>query len=108
MLINKDKEEVPIVPKHLTNKKCELYHDSVSAGHLGYEKTFISIQKKFYWPMMKSEIYDFCSSCDTCQKQKPKNYSNTAPLVSIQVVNPSELIGIDVAVPLKRTKHGIL
>ena len=48
MLISKDKVEVPIVPKHLTNKICELYHDSVSAGHLGYEKTFISIQKKFY------------------------------------------------------------
>ena len=59
MLINKDKVEVPIVPSHLTNKICELYHDSFSAGLMGYEKTFISIQKKFYWPMMKLEIYDF-------------------------------------------------
>ena len=83
MLKNHQEELVIVVPKHLTHKICELYHNSVTGGHLGFDKTCDAISKRFYWPRMKSFIFDFCSTCDTCQKQKPKNFSGTAPLVSI-------------------------
>ena len=54
---------------------------------------------------MKSKINDYCMSCDICQKQKPKRH-HQAPLVSIRVEKPWELVGIDVAGPLKETKRG--
>ena len=44
------------VPKKMRTKVCTLYHDSITAGHLGFEKTYTSICSKFYWRRMKSDI----------------------------------------------------
>ena len=79
---------VIVVPKHYTREICELYHDEPTDGHFGYEKTFENIWEKFYWPRMKTEIFKYCSSCDICQKMKPRNKTPRAPLVSIRVSKP--------------------
>ncbi|RNA20287.1 Transposon Ty3-G Gag-Pol poly [Brachionus plicatilis] len=55
-----------LVPKHLTEQIFKLYHDSITAGHLGFEKIFITIPSRFYRLKMKEEIYDYCHTCDTC------------------------------------------
>ena len=105
-LRNKDNDDVIVVPTKLRTKICALYHDSLTAGHLGFEKTYNSISSKFYWPKMKIEVYNYCMSCDTCQKLKTTNQKQRAALVSIKVNKPWEIVEIDVAGPLKVTKLG--
>ena len=105
-LKNKNGVDVIVVPKKMRTKVCTLYHDSITAGHLGFEKTYSSICSKFYWPRMKSDIFDHCSSSTIYQKQKIANNHQKAALVSIKAEKPWELVGIDVAGPLKPTKRG--
>ena len=94
------------VTKHLTNQICKIYHDSITAGHLGFEKTFKAISSRFFWLGMKEAIFDYCQTCDTCQKFKPKNSTQKSPMVTIKVDNPWDLVGVDVAGPLKLTPWG--
>ena len=100
---NKNGVDIVVVPKKMRTKVCTLHHDSITFGHLGFEKTNSSICSKFYWQRMKSDIFDHFS---ICQKQKVANNHQKAALVSIKVEKPWELVGIDVAGPLKPTKKG--
>jgi len=102
-LKNKENIEILVVPKHLRQKICKIYHESLTVGHIGFEKQYLNVSHKFYWPKMKSQIFDYCMTCDVCQKQKIKNKSNVAPMISITVDKPWDLVGIDVAGPLKLT-----
>ncbi|CAF1112013.1 unnamed protein product, partial [Brachionus calyciflorus] len=107
ILYKKDQEQLlTVVPNRLIKLVCKLYHDSISAGHLGFEKTLRAVSVRFIWPNMRADVYDYCASCDTCQKFKVKNISNKVPLVSINIDKAWDLVGIDVAGPLKKTKLG--
>ena len=41
------------------------YHDD--NGHMGVQKTFDCIRQKYFWPNLFKEIYQYVSSCTTCQ-----------------------------------------
>ena len=71
----------------------------------GVREAYTLICSKFYRPMMKSDFFDHCSSCTICQKQKIANNNQKTALVSIEVEKPWELLGIDVAGPLKPTRR---
>lgn len=106
MLTNKEGIDLIVVPNHLRNKICSLYHDSITGGHMGFERTYRAILARFYWPKMKAYIFDYCTACDVCQRFKVKNSKNVWPLVSIKVNKPWDLIGLDFAGPLKQTPRG--
>jgi hypothetical protein len=103
---NHENIELIVVPSSMRGKVCRLYHDSITGGHMRFEKTYKTISCRFYWPKMKSDIFEFCSSCDICQKFKAKNSSNCAPMISIRVGKPWDLFAIDAAGPLKLTPRG--
>jgi len=105
-LQNKDSESLIVVPSKLVRLICKLNHDSITAGHLSCDRTLQSIANKYVWPEMRANVFDYCSSCDKCQKFKIKNTSNVKPLITIRVGKPWDLVGIDCAGPLKRTKSG--
>ncbi|CAF1017288.1 unnamed protein product [Brachionus calyciflorus] len=69
----------------------KLNHDSIIAGHLSYDRTLQSIANKYVWPEMRANVFDYCSSCDKCQKFKIKNTSNVKPLITITVDKPWDL-----------------
>ncbi|KAH0608324.1 uncharacterized protein H6S33_001458 [Morchella sextelata] len=52
----------------------KLYHDAVSAGHSGREKTFELISRHYYWPLMRNYIARYVWNCHTCQRSKPNTY----------------------------------
>ena len=106
MLTNKEGIDLIVVPNHLKSKICSLYHDSITGGHMGFERTYRAILSRFYWPKMKAYIFDYCTACDVCQRFKVKNSKNVWPLVSIKVNKPLDLIGFDFAGPLKITPIG--
>ena len=53
------------VPKHLREVVIKQYHDD--NGHIGVQKTFDCIRQKYFWPNLFKEIYQYVSSCTTCQ-----------------------------------------
>ncbi|KAH0606467.1 uncharacterized protein H6S33_004128 [Morchella sextelata] len=52
----------------------KLYHDALSAGHSGREKTFELISRHYYWPLMRNYIARYVWNCHTCQRSKPNTY----------------------------------
>jgi hypothetical protein len=47
------------------------HHDAPAAGHLGREKTFLSLSRDFYWPHQYRWVRKWVRSCETCQRVKP-------------------------------------
>ncbi len=96
-----------VVPQHLRQQIIKEMHDKTLSGHLGRNKTISRVSKKFFWPNMKNEIISYVDSCLKCQKIK-KHFNPRQKLQHAQVNKPFQMIGIDVAGPMTRTKDGNL
>lgn len=46
-------------------------HDSPLGGHLGFDKTYDSLRRTFYWPRLARDVKKYINSCDQCQRNKP-------------------------------------
>ena len=53
------------VPKHLRTMVVKQYHEY--NGHMGVQKTFNSIKRKYYWPNLFKELNQYVSMCTICQ-----------------------------------------
>ena len=85
------------VPKDLQTKIMSEVHDSISEGaHAGYYKTYNRIASTYYWPRMSRSIKTFVSTCDICQKSKPRRHAPIGLLRPIPIPSrPFEVISMD-------------
>ncbi|KAF1313538.1 reverse transcriptase, partial [Globisporangium splendens] len=82
------------------------YHDGPSSGHLGREKTFLSLSRDYYWPHMYKWVRKYVRTCEVCQRVKPSG-STQAPLRSLPVPQDSwKSVSMDFIFGLPRDKHG--
>ena len=66
--------DVLVVRSKFHRKVLTIAHDK--CGHLAIKKVKALVRKKLLWPLMSSDIYKFCRSCNTCQrtnKSKPRH-----------------------------------
>jgi len=55
--------------------------DPPLGGHLGMNKAYYKVLAHFYWPKMKRDVAQFCSTCHTCQVVgKPNQPIPVAPI----------------------------
>ena len=72
------------------------YHDKPVSGHLAFQRTYLKIQEKYYWPNMLYEIKEYCKACIQCAKTSRK-FIPRAPLHPLQVADaPFAVIAIDI------------
>ncbi|KAF1332716.1 reverse transcriptase, partial [Globisporangium splendens] len=77
-----------------------------SGGHLGREKTFLSLSRDYYWPHMYKWVRKYVRTCEICQRVKPSG-STQAPLRSLPVPSDSwKSVSMDFIFGLPRDKHG--
>jgi hypothetical protein len=48
-------------------------HDAIVSGHLGFNKTYEDLSAKFTWKGMYSDVKQYVRTCDSCQRNKPRN-----------------------------------
>ena len=48
----------------------DLTHDHGLAGHFGADKTFEHLCRLAWWPSMRSQVEDYCKTCQSCQIAK--------------------------------------
>jgi hypothetical protein len=82
------------------------FHDSVLLGRLGALKTFQKITRNFYWPKMRTEIFDYVHRCDLCQRAKPTQNTRVGLHSASPVSKPMNRLFIDFMGPLTRSKRG--
>ena len=89
------------LPTNLRHEALVAYHDSLlGGGHVGFEKTYMSILGKFFWKRMYREILEYVKSCDTCQKIKRHPHFKPAPLTSLPITQPFDRLHVDILGPL--------
>lgn len=95
-----------VLPKSYRDYVLSVAHDHELSGHLGIKKTYNNLLKHFFWPGMKSTVFQYCRSCHACQVAgKSNQVISPAPLKPIPVMNePFEKLVIDCVGPLPRTK----
>jgi hypothetical protein len=57
-----------VVPHQLKQEIMSLNHDSPFAGHRGAEAMFKTLEYRYYWNYMMTEVRNYCRSCRQCQK----------------------------------------
>jgi len=108
-VITKD-DEVVIIDENDEERKKEIlfeFHDSVTAGHFGQEKTYQAIKRRYYWKNMKEDIAKYVKECDSCQKSKSTNLKPPGLLQPIPIPEKKfSQISMDLVTHLPPTKKG--
>ena len=82
------------------------YHDCVTAGHQGRDRTYFRLRQFFYWPKMGLDVKKFVKSCGICQRTKG-GLPRSGLLQSLPVPDtPWKDISMDFIVGLPQTPQG--
>ncbi|XP_021351324.1 protein NYNRIN-like [Mizuhopecten yessoensis] len=84
------------------------FHDSQTAGHLGWDKTLSQIKRRYYWPGLSDDVGRWCRKCDMCARRKPGPGMGKTPLhpTLAQVSRPLDRISIDILSGIPVTANG--
>ena len=75
-----------VIPKARRNALLKQYHDQMlGGGHQGIDRTYSHLLMKYFWPRMYTDIVEYISTCDVCQRVK-KSRSKPPPLTPMPVV----------------------
>ena len=86
---------MPIIPDSLRHDALHRCHDSPVAGHQGIDKSMKRLRQVAYWVNMARDVEKHCRECLRCQQSKlPK--PNKAPLVSMPIGKPWQMVAVDV------------
>ena len=92
-----------VLPTSLRKTAFVLLHETVTAGHLGPQKTFGKVRQRFYWFHYKEDIEHWCKVCDICASRKQPYRKAKAPMRQYNVGYPLERVAIDIMGPLPCT-----
>ena len=95
-----------VVPCHMKVDILNHHHDSPFSGHRGFETTLLAICKRYYWNYLATEVKSYCQNCEKCQIYNYACIHNRAPLKSIVVNRPWQMLGLDFMGPFKTTARG--
>ncbi|MCO5546811.1 hypothetical protein L7F22_000247 [Adiantum nelumboides] len=76
-------------------------HDSLVGGHRGINNTLEKLERSFFWPKLRKDVYNYVQKCQVCQKVKSL-YQNPARLLQPLPIpdGPFQDISMDFVGPL--------
>ena len=100
-------DQLPASSHSLRQRLIAEHHDAPIAGHLGRDKTYEVLSRRFYWPGMGTAVTAYVRSCDMCQRTKTRNHPVLGLAQPLPVpVAPWELVGMDFITQLPESRHG--
>ena len=82
-------------------------HAGVAGGHLGQAKTLSKLKARFYWPGHYKDVEYWCRTCPDCASHKTPTPHQKAPLSSVAVGSPMQMVAIDLLGPFPTSPAGI-
>lgn len=98
-------KELPVIPLALKEMVLSRYHDSLTGGHFGLDKTLEKIREAGWWPHMKNDIEIWIKSWEKCQHFKVNTRNNKPAMTPITPTAVGQIWATDLAT-LKLSKHG--
>lgn len=87
-------------------ERIHLIKSTHDEAHLGFEKTLEKIKEKFYWPLMHSEIKQYCKGCVKCKMSKSDNINHKPPMGKQKLATqPWQIVAVDFVGPYPRAKR---
>lgn len=101
LLVNKSAGYArPVIPKSMRQNILTEFHSIPISGHLGFSRTYSKIQLRMYWRTMKTDLFNFISSCESCLSQKRHYGKSHGQLHPIPCPDyPFEFVSTDVVGP---------
>ena len=96
-----------VIPASARAEALTIVHDDAFSGaHMGFRKCWLKLQQRFWWPRMAKDLDHWIKSCKICAQFSPSKPPRVGKLMSIPVMSPFEIVGVDVVGPLTITsKH---
>lgn len=102
-----DEEDAQLViPSHKRLEVLQAHHDAPTAGHYGAQRTLLRIQRLYFWPGMRRDVYEYAQKCTACQKYKAGNQKPPGLLQTPVMQQRFEVIAIDLFGPLPTGPSG--
>ena len=95
-----------VVPHLLRDAVLKSYHDALSAGHYGIERTYEAVRMKYFWPSMYKDIQIYCQSCEPCQRTKRYIHQQRAELQPLPIGDVFSRVHMDLLGPLPKSEKG--
>ncbi|POM73480.1 Retrotransposable element [Phytophthora palmivora] len=93
--------------EYLKNRVICESHDSGSAGHPGFYKTYLVVRQKFYWSKMMKCFQRYVYTCEMCQRNKARQTKPPGLLRSLDVPRDRWVdISMDFIISLPETENG--
>ncbi|XP_028107290.1 uncharacterized protein LOC114306273 [Camellia sinensis] len=71
-------------------------HDTLWAGHPGWERTLALVKQGYYWPQMRDDVEEYVRTCLTCQQDKVEHKKKAGLLEPLPVPkHPWESVSLD-------------
>jgi hypothetical protein len=89
----------------LKGRILKVCHDSPTAGHQGYFKTYRQIRERFSWKGLKNDVLKHIQECTTCQQNKSEQTHLVGLLQSLPIPEKKwESISMDFITGLPRVQ----
>jgi Integrase zinc binding domain len=81
-------------------------HDAIVKGNLGFEKCYQDLSRNFTWPSMRRDPKEYVCSCDSCQRNKPRNQLPIGLLNPLEVPTRLDQVNLGFVMEFPRTLSG--
>lgn len=81
------------------------YHDALTGGHLGREKTFAALSRGFYWPHLYKTARKWVRTGEVCQRVSPEPSSQAPPRPLPITSDAWKSVSMDFVFGLPRDAH---
>jgi RNase H-like domain found in reverse transcriptase/Integrase zinc binding domain len=94
--LRKDEIRQIVLPLSLRPMIMELLHDNPTSGHFAFLRTFLNVQRRFYWPNFKIDILNYCKAClvSRCSSAWISVNAESGSFVPSRSLKSSEHLGI--------------
>ena len=95
-----------MVPHSHQNQVLKELHDIAVEGHLGQGMVISKLQKRFYWPGSVTDAKYWCNTCPACAARKTHPPQQQAPLHTVKVGAPMQIVAVDILGPFPESPSG--
>ena len=99
-----EKKEALVIPSAMIHDVLEEVHDK--AEHMGVEKTLARLEERAWWPGYTTDVMDWVRCCEVCARRKGPAVNPRAPLMSVPIGSPMEMLAMDILGPLPVSNNG--
>lgn len=82
------------------------HHNTIFSGHQGIKRTISLIKERYFWPSLNKDVEEYINKCISCNQRKPGRRVKAPMDKFTPVLEPFELVSLDIVGPLPVSKNG--